>query len=88
MPRHLAHADTALSQRLAATTAHEPAAPDPRPRTIAIIRAGGSHMPDEFIDQLASVFSANASTLVLDGPRAADLLPKGVRSTAPTPRRR
>ncbi|MDP1907073.1 MAG: cyclic nucleotide-binding domain-containing protein, partial [Hyphomicrobium sp.] len=30
----------ALSQRLAATTASEPGPPDPRPRTIAIIRAG------------------------------------------------
>ena len=29
-------------------------------------------MPDEFIDQLASVFSANASALVLDGPATVD----------------
>ena len=70
---------TALSQRLAATTASEPAPPDPRPRTIAIIRAGGAQIPEEFIDQLASVFSANANTLVLDAARAADLLPGGVQ---------
>ncbi len=35
---------TALSQRLAATTAHEPPTHDPRPRTIAVIRAGGSQI--------------------------------------------
>ena len=69
---------TALSQRLAATTAHEPPAHDPRPRTIAVIRAGSSPIAEEFLDQLASVFSANANTLVLDGPRAAELLPKGI----------
>lgn len=68
----------ALSQRLAATTASEPAIPDPRPRTIAIIRAGGSQVPEPFIEQLGSVFSANANTLVLDGARIAELLPQGV----------
>ena len=31
---------SSLAQRLAATTASEPSAPDPRPRTVAIIRAG------------------------------------------------
>lgn len=69
---------TALSQRLAATTVHEPAPPDPRPRTLAIIRAGGSHIPERFLEQLTAVFAANASALVLDAARAGELLPKGV----------
>jgi NTE family protein len=70
---------TALSHRLAATTSSQPVPPDPRPRTIAVIRAGGSQLPGAFIDQLVSVFSAKANTLVLDANRAADLLPKGVQ---------
>ncbi len=69
---------TSLSHRLAATTTSEPAPPDPRPRTLAVIRAGGAQVPERFLDQLATVFAANASTLVLDAKRAAELLPKGV----------
>jgi NTE family protein len=68
----------ALSQRLAATTAHEPAVPDPRPRTIAIIRAGGSQVPQKFLDTLNAVFSASSTTLVLDAAGAASFLPHGV----------
>lgn len=69
---------TALSQRLAATTVHEPAAPDPRPRTIAIIRAGASQIPRQFIETLTSVFSSAAKTLVLDAAGASEILRKGV----------
>jgi NTE family protein len=65
-----------LAQRLAATTSiSQPAAPDPRPRTIAVIRAGGAHIPERFLDQLNAVFSASANTLVLNSARAAELLP-------------
>lgn len=65
-----------LAQRLAATTSiSQPSAPDPRPRTIAVIRAGGAHIPERFLDQFNAVFSANANTLVLDSARAAELLP-------------
>lgn len=67
-----------LSQRLAATTASEPPAHDPRPRTIAIIRAGEAPVPRPFIEALTSVFSAAAKTLVLDGSRVAEILPKGM----------
>jgi NTE family protein len=49
-----------LAQRLAATTSiSQPSAPDPRPRTIAVIRAGGAHIPERFLDQLNAVFSAS-----------------------------
>jgi NTE family protein len=65
-----------LAQRLAATTSiSQPSAPDPRPRTIAVIRAGGAHIPERFLDQLNAVFSASANTLILDSKRAAELLP-------------
>ncbi len=66
-----------LSQRLAATTASEPQETDPRPRTIAIIRAGNAPVPAEFIAELAAVFSAAADTLVLNSNKIAEILPKG-----------
>lgn len=69
----------ALSQRLAATTAPEPAAADPRPRTIAVIRAGASQIPQRFLQALAKVFATNATTLVLDSSRAAQQMPSGTR---------
>ncbi len=68
----------ALSQRLAATTASEPPAADPRPRTIAIIRAGSEPVPHKFIDLLTTAFSTSAKTLVLDADKVAAGLPKGV----------
>ncbi len=69
---------SALSQRLAATTVSEAPAPDPRPRTITIVRAGEAPVPQEFIAALTSVFCAASRTLVLDAAKAAELLPKGV----------
>lgn len=73
----------ALSERLASTTASDTTPPDPRPRTIAVIRAGGSQLPAAFTELLVSVFSASARTLVLDAARAAELLPKGVDLDSP-----
>ncbi len=74
----------ALSQRLAATTAPEAAVPDPRPRTIAVLRAGGSQIPQRFIDKLTGVFTAGTNTLVLDSERAAALLPSELDSAEAT----
>ncbi len=68
---------SALSQRLAATTAPEAVAPDPRPRTIAILRAGSSQIPQRFLEKLVAVFAAGANTLVLDAAGAGELLPAG-----------
>jgi NTE family protein len=67
-----------LSQRLAATTASEAPAPDARPRTIALVRAGAEPVPQPFIETLTSVFAAGAKTLVLDAARAAKILPRAV----------
>lgn len=69
---------SALSQRLAVTTLSEPVPPDPKPRTIAIIRAGSSQIPSRFVHQLADVFSAQSRPLVLDSRAAHEMLPKDV----------
>ena len=58
-----------LARRLATTTA-EPARLDPRPRTIAIIRAGSQPVPPPFLQTLAATFSAASRTLVLDSAKS------------------
>jgi NTE family protein len=75
---------TALSERLAATTAPEASTPDARPRTIAIIRAGSSQIPQRFLDKLVAVFAANANTLVLNSASAREMLPDALDSAAST----
>jgi NTE family protein len=69
---------SALSHRLAVTTTSEPPAPDPRPRTIALIRAGNRPIPPEFIAALTETFEGAAKTIALDAERAAELVPRGV----------
>ena len=59
-----------LAGRLAATTAALQPPPDPKPRTIAVIRAGGSQLPGEFCKLLVSVFEKNARTLTLTSSTA------------------
>lgn len=67
-----------LSERLAAMSASEPAAADARPRTIAIIRAGGAPVPRSFIEALTAAFSEEGATLLIDSSSIGGLLPKGV----------
>src|SRR5690606_1424928 len=55
-----------LARRLAITTAAERRPPDPRPRTIAIIHAGGSPLPQIFLQSLTAAFSAGSRTLIVD----------------------
>lgn len=55
-----------LARRLAETTAAEPLPADPRPRTIAVIRAGSEPVPAPFLRTLAAGLSARSRTLVLD----------------------
>ncbi len=69
---------SSLAQRLAATTASEPSAPDPRPRTVAIIRAGAEAIPRAFLTALTEVFRETAETFVIDSAKLAEMLPKGV----------
>lgn len=68
-----------LARRLADTTAAAPAPPDPRPRTIAVIRAGASPQPEDFFHKLAAVFETMGRTLVLNSRT----VPDAVRVGAP-----
>jgi len=73
----------ALSQRVAATTVPDTAMPAPRPRTLAIIRAGASQIPPRFLAELVSAFSPAGSTRVLDAERCAAALPAGTEIDSP-----
>lgn len=55
-----------LARRLAATTAAEPRRPDPRPRTIGLIHAGGRPVPQPFLKTLTGPLSASSPALVVD----------------------
>ena len=68
-----------LAGRLAATTAAAPTPPDPRPRTIAIIRAGGSPQPTAFFLKMATIFEAAGKTLGLDSQTAPHAIKVGAR---------
>ncbi len=60
-----------LAKRLADETALRPSPPDPRPRTIAIIRAGASAIPSDFAARLARVFGAHAATRLVSSAEMA-----------------
>ena len=68
----------ALARRVAGGNVSRAPAPDPRPRTIALIRAGGSPLPARFVTDLAGVFERGHRTLLLHSDIATDVLPKGV----------
>lgn len=51
-----------LAGRLAQTNVVRPSPLDPKPRTIAILRAGSSPLPQEFIDQISAVFKQAGQT--------------------------
>ena len=68
-----------LAGRLAATTAAAPSPPDPRPRTIAIIRAGDSPQPMAFYLKMATIFETSGKTLVLDSQSAPDAVKVGAK---------
>ena len=68
---------TTMADRLAATTAATPDPPDPRPHTIAILRAGNSAIPKRFIERFVDVFSRDLNTLVVTSDNAGDLLDCG-----------
>ncbi|MEQ1711034.1 MAG: patatin-like phospholipase family protein [Hyphomicrobium sp.] len=54
-----------LAQRLARETAIRPAPPDPRPRTIVVVRAGASPVPAAFTARLADVLRRHATSRVV-----------------------
>ncbi len=63
-----------LATRLAATSDRfaslAPPAPAPRARTVALIRAGGSPIPQAFVARLTTAFERSGRTLVVDPDRA------------------
>lgn len=67
----------ALARRLADSNASQAPPPDPRPRTIAIIRAGASEVPESFLERLRAAFTARNRTLLLGAETAGTVLPAG-----------
>ena len=68
---------TTMAERLAATTIAAPEPPDPRPRTIAIVRAGNGAIPEPFMKSLITIFSEDASTLVVTSDNVGTVLKCG-----------
>ncbi|MET0653113.1 MAG: cyclic nucleotide-binding and patatin-like phospholipase domain-containing protein, partial [Hyphomicrobiaceae bacterium] len=64
-----------LARRVAEANLSRPPPPDPRPRTLALIRAGDSALPPLFVERLLRALGPN--TLLLDAQRAREVLPAG-----------
>ena len=64
-----------LARRVAETNVSKVPPPDPRPRTIAIIRAGASELPERFVDRLLDVFKSRHRTVVIRAETAHSVLP-------------
>jgi NTE family protein len=73
---------TTLARRLAETTAATAPPPDPKPRTVAIIRAGGSDIPNGFIERFQKALGAKVRTLVVTPLSAANVLGTAVYNSA------
>ncbi|MDX2202763.1 MAG: patatin-like phospholipase family protein [Hyphomicrobiaceae bacterium] len=65
----------ALAQRLAEANQERTPRPDPRPRTIALVRAGSSTVPDWFIQALAEAFRSNGRVAVMGPAKAPGIAP-------------
>ncbi len=68
-----------LAGRLAEANVSKPPPPDPRPRTIAIVRAGASRVPEDFVARLMSVLQRAHSALLVRGETVREVLPAGTR---------
>jgi NTE family protein len=64
-----------LAGRLAEANVSTAPPPDPRPRTIALIRAGASALPESFVASLVDVFAAKHRTVLLRAETATAVLP-------------
>lgn len=82
---------TALARRLAEFNLARPAPPDPRPRTIALVRAGTAPVPPAFVAALAATLSRPSQprkvrgrrVQVIDHTRALAQLPSGASFDSP-----
>jgi NTE family protein len=68
-----------LARRIAEANVGRPNTPDPRPRTIALIRAGGSPLRQDFVRRLAATFQGSDRSLLLDAGIAGEVLPSSLR---------
>jgi len=77
---------TTMADRLTATTSATPDPPDPRPHTIAILRAGNGAISKRFVVRFIDVFSRDCSILVVTSDNAGDVLACGsdIQSTEAT----
>lgn len=66
-----------LARRVAEGNVDRAAPPDPRPRTVALIRAGASPLPETFVARLLTTFERSSRTLLVDAAKANDVLPAG-----------
>src|SRR5262245_46117893 len=64
-----------LARRVADANLARPPPPDPRPRTLALIRAGDSALPHAFVERLTAALTGKV--LLLDAQRAGEVLPRG-----------
>jgi len=68
-----------MAQRVAETNITRAPPPDPRPRTVALIRAGASELPPAFIVGLTRAFRRSNRTLLVRPEMAKAVLPAGIR---------
>jgi NTE family protein len=68
-----------LARRVAQANVSRAPPPDPRPRTVAFIRAGGGALSPVFVEAIAGVFRRTQRTILLRSAMARDVLPAGVR---------
>lgn len=72
----------ALARRVAEANLDRAPRPDPRPRTIALIRAGSSALPAAFVAALISVFRATAKVALIGAGHVRDVVPAPVDPTS------
>jgi NTE family protein len=68
-----------LAKRVAEANVTRAPAPDPRPRTVAIIRAGSSELPQAFVVGLTRAFRRTNRTMLVRSEMAKAVLPPTVR---------
>jgi NTE family protein len=69
----------ALAKRVATANVSRAPPPDPRPRTVTIIRAGASELPPAFIVGLTRAFRRSNRTILVRPEMAKAVLPESVR---------